>query len=88
MLRSSLTVGCVPSEMCAEGLHVVSTKFLFLRELQLQDCGLDGFPDIDGLSELTVLDVSFNSLERQHYPSKELRKLLTLSMDDCGIEAP
>jgi len=65
-------------------LESLGSKCAFLRELQLQDCGLTEFPTIP--SELVVLDVSFNSLERQHYPPNVHRKLASLTMDDCGIE--
>lgn len=67
---------------------VVSSHWPFLRELQLQDAGLDEFPVVDSLTELISLDLSFNPLQAMHYPPEGvLGKLLVLCMDGCEIDA-
>jgi len=66
---------------------VASAPWKFIRELNLQDSGINSFPSIDAAPALLSLDLSFNSLGQLHYPSGGVhRKLLVLQMDDCEIE--
>eukprot|EP00658_Telonema_sp_P-2_P002548 TRINITY_DN10960_c0_g1_i2.p1 TRINITY_DN10960_c0_g1~~TRINITY_DN10960_c0_g1_i2.p1 ORF type:complete len:348 (+),score=90.20 TRINITY_DN10960_c0_g1_i2:45-1088(+) len=65
---------------------VCASCWPFLRELQMQDTGIERFPDITALPELRCLDISFNPLRTQHVPDSAHDRLMSLSMDGCEIE--